>query len=301
MIYFLILRRLASHINIFSQQWNMLMKFPPNIRKILWVFDDSDKPFIKNGDIQFEALKNEIAFKDIRFSYIPGIPIIKGVSFSVKKGQILAIVGPTGAGKTTVVNFLPRFYEYDSGAIEIDGINLREFEEKSLRKKIGIVTQDAMLMNDTIKNNITYGLEKNDCNDISFEAAVHNAQLHDFIMSLPEKYDTIVGDRGIRLSGGEKQRVSIARAMLKNPDIISLDEATSSLDSHTEKLIQQAINNAVKGKTVFVIAHRLSTIKNADWIIVLEDGQIPEQGPLKELLEKKNRFYYYWELQKLFY
>ena len=155
--------------------------------------------------------------------------------------------------------------------------------------------------NRVIKNNIIYGLEENKVDMEMFDEVMCSARIYDFVMGLPDKYDTFVGDRGIRLSGGEKQRVSIARALLKNPDILILDEATSSLDAETEMLVQQAIEKAIKGRTVFVIAHRLSTIKNADWIIVLEGGEIKEQGKLKDLLDKKGRFYHYWTLQKLFY
>jgi len=299
LIYFVILRRLTQHGRVIANQWSYVIRFIPLIKRILWIFEESDKPYIKNGNITFDGIKTGISYNNVYFSYRKGLPILKEVTFKNNKNKILAIVGPTGSGKTTAANLLPRFYEYDSGSIEINGRNIMDFDLKTLRKKIGIVNQDVMLMNDTIKNNIIYGLEK--VHDTELDGATRNAQIYDFIMSLPERYDTFVGDRGVRLSGGEKQRISIARAILKNPDILILDEATSALDSETEKLMQKALKNILKERTVFVIAHRLSTIQDADWIVVLENGQVKEQGKLQELLKKKGRFYYYWQLQKLFY
>jgi len=299
LVYFVVLNRFVSNADQIVSLWNTLPALAPSINMTLWVFDDSDKPYIKSGAVAFDSVKNEIAFKDVHFGYAKGSQVLKGISFSVKKNQMFAIVGPTGAGKTTIANLLPRFYEYDSGAIEIDGVNIREFDVRSLRKKMGVVTQDIAIFSDTIGNNITYGLDKVD--NKTLDEAARNAQIYDFIMGLPQKYDTFVGERGVMLSGGEKQRISIARALLKNPDILILDEATSSLDTHTEMLIQEAIETVRKNRTVFVIAHRLSTIKKADQIIVLENGEVKEGGGLKELLEKKGRLCHYWELQGLFY
>jgi len=301
LVYFVVLRRFIDSVTPLSAMYSSFVASLPWTEKIFWVFDDSDKIFIKNGNIRFNSVEKAIIFKNVHFRYIKNIPILKNVSFTAEKGKTVAIVGPTGAGKTSIVNLLPRFYEYNSGSIEIDEKNIREFDLKSLRKRISMVSQDILLMNDTIKNNILYGVEENEIDTGMFDEAMRNARIYDFVMSLPDKYDTFVGDRGVRLSGGEKQRVSIARALLKNPDILILDEATSSLDAETEMLVQQAIEKAIKGRTVFVIAHRLSTIKNANWIIVLEDGEIKEQGKLRDLLDKKGRFHHYWALQKLFY
>lgn len=301
LIYFVILRRFTTYVNQSVAVWGTITETIPRAKQALWVFDDSDKGYIESGAIKFEALKEGIAFKNVSFCYVKDMPILTDVTFSAKKGDVIAIVGPTGAGKTTIVNFLPRFYEYEAGSIEMDGINIREFDIKSLRKKIGVVSQDVMILNDTIKNNIIYGLEKWRVDTQRLDEAAHQAQAYDFIMSLPDKYDTFVGDRGVRLSGGERQRISIARAILKDPDILILDEATSALDTETETLIQKAIENLIKSRTVFVVAHRLSTIKNADWVIVLENGKIREQGKPQELLERKEIFYRYWELQRLFY
>ena len=299
LVYFVALRRLSTTTITLVGTWGAINEVVPKIRKVLWVFDNTDKTHIKSGNIIFDSVKKEISFKNVCFKYIENIPILRDITFNVKKGKMLAIVGPTGAGKSSIVNLIPRFYEYDFGAIEINGVNIRNFDLKSLRKKISLVSQDTMVMNDTIGTNIAYGLGKTSRKQM--DEVAKKAYIYDFIMNLPERYDTLVGDRGVRLSGGEKQRVSIARAILKNPDILILDEATSALDSETEKYIQKAIENLVQDRTVFVIAHRLSTIKNADWILVIEHGQIVEQGEIQELLEKKKRFHHYWQLQKLFY
>ena len=301
LVYFVILRRFALHVNLLSNEWSRLMKFLPSIKKILWIFDNSDKPYIKSGRVNFDSLKSEIRFKEIYFNYVKDVPVLREITFNVKKGEMLAIVGPTGAGKTSIINLVPRFYEYNSGFIEINGVNIREFNLESLRKKIGVVSQDIMIMNDTIKNNIIYGSKESEVNSEKIDKASRDAHIYDFIMNLPDGYDTLVGDRGVRLSGGEKQRISIARVILKNPNILILDEATSALDTETEMLIQEAIEKVIRNKTVFVIAHRLSTIKNADWIIVIEKGRIQEQGKLQELLGQKGRLYHYYKLQNLFY
>ncbi|MCX5679746.1 MAG: ABC transporter ATP-binding protein [Candidatus Omnitrophica bacterium] len=301
LIFFVVLRRFVLHVSQLNYLSITLTELIAPARKILWIFDDFDKSYIKSGLTPYSSLKREIAFKDVNFSYIKNIPVLKDISFRVKKGEMLAIVGPSGSGKTTIANLLSRLYEYDSGSIEIDGTNIRDFELNSLHKKIGVVGQDAMLFNDTIKNNIVYGLDESEVDVEKLDMVLKDSYIYDFVMSLSNKYDTIIGDRGVRLSGGEKQRVSIARVLLKDPDILILDEATSALDTTAEAVIQKAIESLVKNRTVFVIAHRFSTIKNADKIIVVEKGEIKEQGGLQELLEKKGKFYYYWEQQKLFY
>ena len=217
----------------------------------------------------------------------------------MEKGKTVAIVGPTGAGKTTIINLLMRFYDCPSSAIFIDGEDIRSFTLQSLRAHIALVSQEVFLFNDTIKNNMIYGLDREVGNDELIEVA-KKARLYDFIARMPQGFDTEVGDRGIKLSGGEKQRLSLARALLKGSEILILDEATSSLDSKTEQLIQQAINEAIKNRTSIVIAHRLSTIKNADKIIVLDNGSVTETGTLDELLERKGQFYELWEAQKFY-
>jgi len=213
----------------------------------------------------------------------------------VKKGELVALVGPSGAGKTTVVNLLPRFYEVTKGRILIDGVDIRKTTFKSLRGQIGIVTQETFLFNDTVENNIKYGSPEKSREEIIESAKAANA--HDFIIRLPQGYDTIIGERGIRLSGGERQRIAIARALVKNPPVLLLDEATSSLDTEAEREVQRALDNLMKNRTTIAIAHRLSTVRNADRIIVLSDGEIVEQGTHQELIARSGLYRKLYELQ----
>jgi subfamily B ATP-binding cassette protein MsbA len=231
-----------------------------------------------------------IEFRDVGFGYDEGPgPILRGVSFSVSAGQMIAIVGRSGAGKTTLVNLLPRFYDVTSGAILIDGINIQDVSLASLRRQIGIVTQETVLFDDSIASNIAYGTRE--CTRESIEAAARAANAHDFIAALPRGYETMIGERGQRLSGGQRQRLAIARALLKNAPILVLDEATSALDSESELLVQDALVNLMLNRTSFVIAHRLSTIRRADAIIVLERGRVVEKGRHEELLSKPDGTY----------
>jgi ABC-type multidrug transport system fused ATPase/permease subunit len=261
------------------------------------VLNDKDKFFVHSGSREFKGLKEKIEFKNLNFSYDKKIPILKNINCIIEKGKMTAVIGYTGAGKTTIINLLLRFYEINPKSIFIDSTDIREFDIKSLREHIAVVTQEILLFNDTIKNNIIYGLKRK-VNEKEMNKILKEARLHDFIISLPEGINAIIGDRGVKLSGGEKQRLAIARTLLKGSEILILDEATSSLDSKTEKLIQEAIDSAVKDRTSIVIAHRLSTIKNADKIIVIENGTVVEQGALKELIAKKGKFYEYWKEQK---
>ena len=298
-VFFYAARRSLPMFNIFNDIKAIFARVKPPLREISKILDDKDKFFVVEGVKIFEGLKDRIEFSRLSFSYIKGIQVLKDVNFSIEKGKTTAIVGPTGAGKTTLINLLIRFYDCPPGAIFIDGCDIREFTLKSLTAHITLVSQEIFLLNDTIKNNIIFGLDREVSNEELVEVS-KKARLYDFISHLPDGFDTEIGDRGIRLSGGEKQRVAIARSLLKGSEIFILDEATSSLDSQTEKLIQEAINEAVQGRTAIVIAHRLSTIKNADKVVVIENGALIEEGTLNQLLEKKGKFYEYWEAQRFY-
>jgi len=237
-----------------------------------------------------------IRFEDVSFSYDPARPILKGVSFEVPAGETVAIVGPSGAGKSTISRLLYRFYDIQSGDIVIDGQNVRDVTQKSLRAAIGMVPQDTVLFNDTIAYNIRYG--RIDASEEEVDRAADLAQIGDFIRRLPEGFKAMVGERGLKLSGGEKQRVAIARTILKAPPILILDEATSALDTATEQEIQAALDFVSKGRTTLVIAHRLSTVVSADEIIVLKDGEIAERGRHAELLSQKGLYASMWDRQR---
>lgn len=230
-----------------------------------------------------------VTFENVSFEYAANIPVLYNVSLDVKPGQVTALVGPSGAGKTTLVNLIPRFYDISAGRIMIDGHDIRQVTNLSLRQQIGIVPQETALFSDTIRENIRYG--KLEATQQEIEAAAQAANAHDFILDTPEGYDTLVGERGIKLSGGQRQRIAIARAILKNPRILILDEATSSLDSESEHLVQEALDRLMQSRTTFVIAHRLSTVMNADWIIVLEAGRIVEQGAHNDLLQDEGLYH----------
>ncbi|SEK88234.1 ABCB family ABC transporter ATP-binding protein/permease [Jannaschia helgolandensis] len=239
--------------------------------------------------------RGEVVFRDIRFGYDPARPILKGVSLTVGAGQTVAVVGPSGSGKSTVGRLLFRFYDIDAGAIEIDGVDIRSVSQSSLHRKIGVVPQDTVLFNDTIRYNIAYGRP-----DASFEEireAARAARIETFIDMLPDGYETTVGERGLKLSGGEKQRVGIARTLLKDPPILLLDEATSALDTETERSIQSELRTMSQGRTVITIAHRLSTVVDADMIVVLEDGLIVEWGTHDQLLLHDGRYASMWQRQ----
>ncbi len=236
----------------------------------------------KPGAVELVAFEKEIVFDKVNFAYEKGKPVLQDISFRVDKGQILALVGPSGGGKSTLVDLIPRFYEPDSGTITIDGTDIREVTLASLRGLMGIVTQETILFNDTIRNNIAYGLA--DVDDARVEEAARVANAHRFIRTMSEGYDTMIGERGVKLSGGQRQRIAIARAVLKNPPILILDEATSALDTESELLVQEAIERLMQNRTTFVIAHRLSTILHADQILVISSGRIVERGTHEQLL-----------------
>jgi ATP-binding cassette subfamily B protein len=237
-----------------------------------------------------------VRFDDVRFAYDPRRPILQGVTFAIPPGKTVAVVGGSGGGKSTLVRLLFRFWDVDAGRILIDGQDVRSLTQESLRAAVGVVPQDAVLFNDSIGANIAYGRPGAGQDEI--EAAGRLAQIHDFVMGLPERYDTVVGERGLKLSGGEKQRVAIARMALKNPPILILDEATSALDTVTEQAIQAALDRLAAGRTTLMIAHRLSTVMLADVILVMEGGEIVERGTHRELLARRGRYGELWRRQE---
>ena len=263
------------------------------------MFDLLDEPPEVRDKTNASALKvtnGHVTFESVSFSYEPQRQILRGINVDIPAGQTIAIVGPSGSGKSTIGRLLFRFYDVTGGAVLIDGQDVRDVNQDSLHRAIGVVPQDTVLFNDTIYYNIAYGREFAAHDEII--NAARDAQIHEFIMSLPDGYDTRVGERGLKLSGGEKQRVGIARTLLKDPPILLLDEATSALDSETEHEIQEALERAGQGRTVITIAHRLSTVSNADVILVLEKGVLVETGTHQELLDRNGRYLDLWTLQR---
>jgi subfamily B ATP-binding cassette protein MsbA len=299
LVYLVLLKKASSCFGTLNNFKLTLATISGPMSAISQMLDDKGKIFVSDGAKEFSSLEKSVDFNCLNFSYSEKNEVLRNITFSVEKGKTTAIVGSTGAGKTTIINLILRFYDPPPASIYIDGVDIRNFTLKSLRSHMALVSQDTLLFNDTIKNNIIYGLKRMISDEEIIDVA-KRARLYDLIISLPEKFDTYVGDRGVRLSGGEKQRVSIARALLKGAEMLILDEATSSLDSSTEKLIQDALNEVMEERTAIVIAHRLFTIRHADKIVVIENGSLIEQGSLNELLEKKGKFYEYWEAQKFY-
>ena len=274
-------RRISGINNSFQQAFGASGR----IFEILSLAQETD-----DGHLPLQAFSDRIEFDNVRFAYEPNDPVLNGISFTVRRGEVVAIVGSSGAGKSTLVNLLPRFYDVTAGHLLIDGTDVREFQLESLRRQIAIVTQDVILFDDSVRANIAYGDPGAGADDI--ERAARAALVHEFVTS----YDSRIGERGLMLSGGERQRISIARAILKNAPILILDEATSSLDTESEALVQQALQNLMEGRTTIVVAHRLSTVRRADRIIVLADGHIREIGNHEELVVRRGL---YWKLYNL--
>ncbi len=264
-------------------------------QRILEILDTESAVQEKPNAIEMTSLKGHVSFKDVSFSYNSMAPVLKNISFSVQPGELVALLGGSGSGKSTIAHLIPRFYDVSSGSITIDGTDIRDVTTASLHQNVGIVQQDIFLFSGTIRNNIAYGAVNADMEQIV--TAAKTAQLHDFIQSLPDSYQTWVGERGITLSGGEKQRMAIARTLLTNPGILILDDSTSSVDAETEHLIRDALNKLIKGRTTFIITHRLPIIKNADLILILKEGQIVERGKHNELMTRNGLYQQIYQSQ----
>ncbi len=287
---FVPLRRISHNIERFKNSISV-------VKEALKLLDEPIEPYKKKGAIVLDKIKGKIEFKDVSFFYQEHRQILNDIDFTVNSGEVVALVGESGVGKTTLVDLISRYNAPASGKILLDGIDIQDIDLKSLREKIAIVPQEISLFNDTLKNNIIYG--KLDATDKEIWQAVEAAHADEFIKSFPNKLEQEVGERGVKLSTGQKQRIAIARAILKDPKILILDEATSALDSKSELLVQRALKKLIKGRTTFVIAHRLSTIQHADMILVLDKGQIVESGKHSALIKKKGLYYKLFTLQSL--
>src|SRR5215471_4250000 len=290
--------RLYDPVRKFALFNNSMQQALGATQEIFRFMDEPDDIVEKPGATDLAPFRKRVSFENVGFAYAENgdaLPILRNVNLDIEAGEIVAIVGSSGAGKSTLVHLIPRFFDVTSGAIKIDGRDIRDVTLPSLRGQIGIVTQETILFNDTVRNNIAYGQPNVD--KAAVVEAARAALAHDFIMRLPEGYDTLIGEKGLRLSGGERQRIAIARALLKNAPILILDEATSALDNESEALVQAALQNLMSGRTVFVIAHRLTTVRRVDRIVVLENGCITDSGTHEDLLTRLGTYRKLYELQ----
>jgi subfamily B ATP-binding cassette protein MsbA len=293
--FFYVLFRFIPLFQVINGTKSYLSTLAGSIENIKQFLRTDDKPYFIDGTKEFTGLARSIDFVSVDFSHDRDRLVLHNITLSIKQGEMTALVGASGAGKTTLVDLIARFIDPIEGQILVDGVDLREFKIASLRQKMAIVSQDTFIFNTSVYDNITYGSE-----GVERERVIEAAQLAnalEFIQDLPDGFDTVLGDRGVRLSGGQRQRIAIARALLRNPEILILDEATSALDSISERLIQEALEKLSVGRTVIAIAHRLSTIAQADKVVVLEQGRIVEQGQYQELLEQRGKFWNYHQIQ----
>lgn len=290
-----ILFRLVPAVHEINGNRALISSFRGSVDNIKELLRTDNKPYLLNGVREFAGLKKAIALVSVDFGYDPAHPVLQNVTLTINRGEMTALVGASGAGKTTLVDLIPRFYDPTQGKVLMDGVDLREFELNSVRRRMAVVSQDTFIFNTSIRNNIAYGLEGVD--EAAIWEAAKFANALEFIQEMPEGFDTQLGDRGVRLSGGQRQRLAIARALLRNPEILILDEATSALDSVSERLIQESLEKLSTGRTVIAIAHRLSTIVRADKVVVLEQGRIVEQGTYQELLTQRGKLWKYHQMQ----
>jgi ATP-binding cassette subfamily B protein len=295
-VFILFTQRFIWPMAQFGQIINMYQRAHASAERIFGLMDEPDRLAVDSDAESLEITDGDVEYDDVTFAYgSDEEPIVEGIDFVVEGGETLALVGPTGAGKSTVLKLLLRLYDVDEGAIRIDGQDVRDVTLRSLRRRIGYVSQDTFLFHGTVGENISYGTF--DADEEAIVEAAKAAEAHEFITNLPDGYDTMVGERGVKLSGGQRQRVSIARAVLKDPDVLVLDEATSDVDTETEMLIQRSLDRLTEDRTTFAIAHRLSTIRDADQIVVLEDGRIVERGSHETLLENGGLYAHLWGVQ----
>ncbi|MES0325233.1 MAG: ABC transporter ATP-binding protein, partial [Candidatus Bathyarchaeia archaeon] len=281
--FYFYMSRLMGPVRMLGFMTSMFVRAQAAADRVFEIVDAEIDVHDKEDAVELTSVEGHLVFEDVWFSYDDKNMVLKDIDLDVRPGQTVAILGATGSGKSSIINLIPRFYDVSKGNIKLDNLDLRDITIKNLRSHIGIVRQDPYIFSTTLRENIAYGVESATTRDI--EGAARQAKIHEFIKSLPEGYDTKVGERGVTLSGGQKQRVAIARALLKNPKILILDDSTSSVDTQTEYEIQHALDQLLENRTTFIITQRLSSIKKADYIIVLEDGEIAEEGSHDHLLE----------------
>jgi len=282
--FIIVFARILQPAKAVANAYSLIQRGLASGERIFEIIDTKTEIEDRPGAIEAPKIQKSIEFKDVSFAYENDAKVLRNINFKIPKGKTVALVGPSGGGKSTLADLVPRFYDPDSGQLTLDGVDIRNYKLESLREQMGIVTQESILFNDTIFNNIAFGIEHPDEESVIQAAKIANA--HDFIMQTPEGYQTVIGEHGSKLSGGQKQRLSIARAVMKNPTILILDEATSALDSESERLVQDALTKLMSNRTSLVIAHRLSTVQHADEIIVIDEGKISERGSHTELLNK---------------
>lgn len=287
--------RMMPNIHSINHQRGTWAKNSAGLANVAELIRAADKPHLTDGSMSAPPLQQAIVFDNVSFGYQPEKPVLEQIDLRIEQGRTTALVGASGAGKSTLVDLIPRFYDPTEGRILYDGTDLRDFQLQSLRDRIAIVSQDTHIFNDTARANIAYGAD--DVSPMEIRCAAEQANSLGFIEEMENGFDTMLGERGVRVSGGQRQRIAIARAVLQDPDLLILDEATSDLDSLSERLVQQSLETLMHGRTVIAIAHRLSTIENADWVVVLEEGRVVEQGPYDVLLEKQGQLWEYHSVQ----